>query len=162
MRLLPHALTVVLLIGASQADARPLGTRLPSGPAGPAPIQAAFQSGTLFCGGTRFSGKLGYQAPKHHHKRPGAHRGGGKHKHGEHGHHWKKKGLAYLQTDPSHDPLPPRPPQITFELAFAKSDVIGGRAYRSSWMERCEAKFASFDAQSGTYVAADGTVKRCR
>ena len=54
------------------------------------------------------------------------------------------------------------PPATGFTIQFSARDPNARHTYYSSWVDRCEARYSSFDPHSGTFEGRDGGRHRCR
>jgi hypothetical protein len=89
----------------------------------------------------------------------------GRHGHRHHGgRHHTKFVAAY---DPRQKHAYPELPLYTpykapsFRLRYEKRDPLLAHTYFSSWVAECEGRYQTFDPHSGTYLAQDGSRRRC-
>jgi hypothetical protein len=78
-------------------------------------------------------------------------------------HPWFRGVVPFIEREARRERLEePRQEPPAFRMRPAARDPQRPRSFSSTWLTRCEARFATFDAQSGTYLGEDGTRHRCR
>ncbi len=84
-------------------------------------------------------------------------------KHGRKGRHGARRRVVPILVERDRDDRRPRasPPNTTVILVVDARDPLSLHRYAWGWVSRCEARYSTFDARSGTFVDPDGTRRRC-